>query len=324
MRGTVAALLTAAGGALVVANAPAQNFPARPLKLVVPFAPGGTADLIGRPLAQKTAELLGQPVVVDNRGGGGGAVGAAAVAASVPDGYTLLLGVNGFLTILPGFAKLSYDPLTDFAPVATVAHSQFVLVAHPAVPARGVKELIALAKAQPGRLTFASSGTGTVNHVAGELLAGMAGVRLTHVPYKGIGPMTLDLLAGHIDLAFTGVTAIVPLVKDGRLRALAVTGTTRSVALPETPTVAESALPAYEATSFWGVLAPAKTPPEIVRRLNAAIVDAVKSAELRDAWLKGGNEPAPGTPETFAALIRTDTARWARVIKAANLRLEAQ
>jgi tripartite-type tricarboxylate transporter receptor subunit TctC len=190
------------------------------------------------------------------------------------------------------------------------------------VPARSVKELLALAKAQPGRLTFASTGNGTVNHVAGELLNSMAGIRTTHVPYKGTGPMMLDLLAGHIDLGYPGVASVVPHINAGRLQALAVTGATRSLALPAVPTVAEAALPGYEATSFWGILAPAKTPPDIVRRLNTAVIDALKNAELRDSFTRQGNELTPGTPEAFAALIRADTAKWARVVKSAGIKLD--
>ncbi len=318
-----AAALCAALGAFFMASAAAQTFPGRPLRLVIPFAPGGTADIVGRPLAQKLGEVLAQPVVVENRGGAGGAVGAASVAGAPPDGYTLLLGVNGFLTILPGFTKLPYDPVAGFAPVATVATSQFVLVAHPSVPARTLKELLALAKAQPDKLTFASTGNGTVGHVAGELLNSMAGVRTLHVPYKGTGPMTLDLLAGHIDLAYPGVSSVVPHIRAGKLKAFAVTGATRSGALPELPTIAQAALPGYEASTFWGLLAPAKTPPEIVRKLNAAIVEALQSVTLRETFLQQGNEPAPSTPEAFAALIRDDTARWLRVIKRAGLRLDS-
>ena len=317
-----AAMFTAALGAFFIAHAGAQTFPNRALRLVIPFAPGGTADIIGRPLAQKIAEALGQPVVVENRGGAGGAVGAANVASSAPDGYALLLGVNGFLTILPGFTRLSYDPVADFSPIATIASSQFVLVAHPSVPARNLQELLALAKSQPARLTFASTGNGTVNHVAGELLNSMAGIKPVHVPYKGTGPMMLDLLAGHIDFGFPGVSSVLPYISAGKLKGVAVTGAARSVALPAVPTIGEAALRGYEATSFWGVLAPAKTPADIVRRLNAAVLDALKHPELRDAYTRQGNDITPGTPEAFAALIRSDTAKWARVIKSTGVKLD--
>ncbi len=317
-----AAMFTAALGAFFIVSAGAQTFPNRALRLVIPFAPGGTADIIGRPLAQKMAEALGQPVIVENRGGAGGAAGAANVASSAPDGYALLLGVNGFLTILPGFTELSYDPVADFSPIATIASSQFVLVAHPSVPARNLQELLALAKSQPARLTFASTGNGTVNHVAGELLNSMAGIKTTHVPYKGTGPMMLDLLAGHIDFGFPGVSSVLPYISAGKLKGLAVTGATRSIALPAVPTIGEAALPGYEATSFWGVLAPAKTPADIVRRLNAAVLDALKHSELRDSYTRQGNDITPGTPEAFAALIRSDTVKWARVIKSTGVRLD--
>jgi tripartite-type tricarboxylate transporter receptor subunit TctC len=303
-------------------TAEAQAYPNRPVRLILPFAPGGTADIVGRPLAQKVGEILGQIIVVDNRSGAGGVVGAAFVAKSPADGYTLLLGVNGFLTVTPSLTRLPYDAINDFAPIGLVATSQFVLVLHPSVPARSVKELIALAKSKPGRLNFGSTGTGTVGHVAGELLNSMAGVNIVHVPYKGSGPMAVDLLAGQIDLGFPGVSALVPHIKAGRVRALAVTGSARSAVLPDLPTLDESGLSGYEATTFWGLLAPAKTPGDIVRKLSSALGEALKSAELKDYYVKQGNDPTASSPEVFAALIRTDTAKWARVVKSAGIKLD--
>jgi tripartite-type tricarboxylate transporter receptor subunit TctC len=204
-----------------------------------------------------------------------------------------------------------------------VATSQFVLVVHSSVPARSVKELIALAKSKPGRLSFGSTGTGTVGHVAGELLNGMAGIKIVHVPYKGAGPMAVDLMAGQIDLCFPGISSVVPHIKAGRVRALAVTGSARSALLPVLPTLDESALRGYEATTFWGILAPAKTPGDIVRKLNSAMDEALRSAELQDYYLKQGNDPTASSPEAFAALIRTDTAKWARVIRSAGIKLDS-
>jgi tripartite-type tricarboxylate transporter receptor subunit TctC len=303
-------------------TAEAQGYPNRLVHLVLPFAPGGTADIVGRPLAQKLGEILGQIVVVDNRSGAGGVVGAAFVAKSPADGYTLLLGVNGFLTVTPSLTRLPYDAINDFAPIGLVATPQFVLVLHPSVPARSVKELIALAKSKPGRLSFGSTGTGTVGHVAGELLNSMAGVNIVHVPYKGSGPMAVDLLAGQIDLGFPGVSSLVPHIKAGRVRALAVTGPARSPVLPDLPTLDESGLSGYEATTFWGILAPAKTPGDIVRKLNSAMGEALRSAELKDYYVKQGNDPIASSPEEFAALIRTDTAKWARVVKSAGIKLD--
>jgi tripartite-type tricarboxylate transporter receptor subunit TctC len=298
----------------------AQTYPSRAIRLVVPFAPGGTADIIGRPLAQRLGESLGQSVVIDNRGGAGGVLGASVAAKAAPDGYTLLLGSSGALTISPSLSKLAYDPTKDFAPVGIIATSQFILVVHPSVPARDVKALIALARARPGALSFGSAGTGNVGHLAGELFESMAKVDMVHVPYKGAAPMTVDLLAGQVDLGFPGLSSLVPHVQSGRVRALAVTGLRRSGVFPDLPTLDEAALPGYEAITFWGVLAPGKTPPEILQRLGVAVAEAARTTELRDIYVKAGNDPAVSTPEEFAARIRADIAKWAQIVKAAGIK----
>lgn len=298
----------------------AQTYPSRAIRLVVPFAPGGTADIIGRPLAQRLGESLGQSVVLDNRGGAGGVVGASIAAKSAPDGYTLLLGSSGALTISPSLSKLGYDPTKDFAPIGIVATSQFILVVHPSVPAKDVKGLIALARARPGALSFGSAGTGNVGHLAGELFESMAKVDMVHVPYKGAAPMTVDLLAGQVDLGFPGLSSLVPHVKSGRVRALAVTGLRRSGVFPDLPTLDEAALPGYEAITFWGVLAPGKTSPEIIQRLSMVVSEAARTSELRDVYIKAGNDPATSTPEEFAVRIRADIAKWAQIVKSAGIK----
>lgn len=298
----------------------AQNYPNRPVRLVLPFAPGGTADIIGRPLAQKLGELLGQSIVVDNRGGAGGVLGAASVAQSAPDGYTLLLGSSGALTISPNFGNIPYDAVRDFTPIGLVATSQFVLVVHPSVQATSVKQLTAIAGTKVGTLRYGSAGTGNVGHLAGELFDSIAKVTMTHVPYKGAGPMTTDLLAGRVELAFPGLASLVPHIKAGKLRALAVTGPKRSDVLPDVPTLNEAGLAGYEAITFWGVLAPGKAPRSIVDRLGTSISAALKTSDLRNAYTTTGNDPAASTPEEFAALIKNDIAKWGKIIRDANIK----
>ncbi len=311
-------------GALAMALASqlalAQGYPNHPVRLVLPFAPGGTADIIGRPLAQKLSEQLGQSIVVDNRGGAGGVVGAAAVAQSAADGYTLLLGSSGALTISPNFGNIPYDAVRDFAPIGLVATSQFVLVVHPSVQATSVRQLIALAGAKPDSLRFGSAGTGNVGHLAAELFDSLAKVKMTHVPYKGAGPMTTDLLAGRVELAFPGLASLVPHIKAGKLRALAVTGPKRSDVLPDVPTLNEAGLPGYEAITFWGVLAPAKTPRPIIDKLGGSINAALKTPELRNTYVTTGNDPASSTPEEFAALIKGDITKWGKIIRDADIK----
>lgn len=289
-------------------------WPERPITLVVPYTPGGVTDALARVVATALSERLKQPVVVDNRAGGGANIGAALVARANPDGYTLLMGSAATHAInVSLYKKLSYDPIKDFAPISLVAEVPNVLVVNPSVPVHSVKELIAYAKANPGRLNFGSSGAGGTIHLSGELFKSMAGVQMTHVPYKGSAPAVNDLLGGQIQVMFD--SSVVPYVKAGRLRALGVTSATRSSALPDVPTIAEAGLPGYEATAWFGVLAPAGTPEPVVTKLNTEI-----SAVLRDPavtkWMVGqGFEAAGGTPADFATHIRKETAKWARVVK---------
>ena len=303
--------------------APAQTWPDRPIKLVVTFPAGGGADFVGRALAPKLTEALGQPVVVDNRGGANGAIGNEAVAKSAPDGYTLLLGAAGALTIAPHlYAKQAVDTFRDFIPVSLVGSSPFVLAVNPSVPAKTVAELTALAKANPGKLNCGSSGTGGAPHLACELYKSVTGAQIVHVPYKGLAPAITDLLGGNVQVLFADIGLIAPHVKAGTLRALAVTGTQRTPALPDVPTMIEAGVPGYTAGTWYGVLAPAGTPPAIVKRLNTDIAKALASPDLRAQFADQAVVAAGGTPEEFAALIRADYDKWGKVIKDANIKAE--
>lgn len=303
-------------------EAVAQSYPARSIRLVIGYAPGGTGDAVGRPVAQKMSELLGQTVVVENRGGAGGVAGAANVAQSAPDGYSLLLSSTGAFTISMHLTRLPYDPINDFTPITQLVVNQFVLCLHPSLPATSVRQLIALAKARKVEFTYGSAGTGGVSHLSGELFSSMTGVRLVHVPYRGSGPMTVDLLAGQVDMAFPAIASLVPVIKAGRVRALAVTGARRSFALPELPTMEEAGVAAYEASAFWGLVGPAKLPRDIVMKINAAAHEALKARDLREAWIVQGNEPVSNTPEQFAAMMKAEAAKWGKILRAAGIRGE--
>jgi tripartite-type tricarboxylate transporter receptor subunit TctC len=298
----------------------AQDYPTKPVTLVVPFAPGGTNDLVGRPLAQKLAEALGKPIVVENRGGAGGTIGTARVVAAPPDGYTLLIGSAGPLGTAPGYyPKLSYDPVTDLAPVSEVMSSPIILLVNPVVPARTVHELIALAKRRPGQLNYGSPGTGSMNHLAGELFDMMAKVRLVHVPYKGSGPAVVDLIAGRLDLMFAPVAPTLPYVKAGKLRAIAVGSEHRFKILPDLPTIREAGVPGYDVSQWWGIAAPAKTPEPIVRKLNAAIGKILDTKEIQDLYTHLGGQPASGSAADFGNLIRREVSKWREVLQAAHI-----
>jgi len=303
-------------GAAVQADA---AYPARPLTFVVPYPAGGSADILARAIGQQLGERLGQPVVVDNRAGAGTAIGAKAVASAAPDGYTLLLGTVSSQAINPAMNKVGYDPVHDFAPVAPLASIPFVLVAHPSVPARNVQELVAMARAEPGRLSYASAGPGTSNHLAGELLASAAQVRLLHVPYKGSAPALNDVVAGHVPVMFDLQATALPYVQSGRLKALAVTGKARSALLPEVPTVAEGGWPDYEVSAWFGVFAPAGTPPAIVQRLNAALTAVVQTPEMQKRLHDLGAEPETGAVEAYARHVREEADRWTGVVRRAGL-----
>lgn len=303
-------------------SAVAQTYPVRPIRLIVNFAPGGTGDIVTRAIGGKLSEQLKQPVIVDNRGGAGGIVGAQIVAQSPSDGYTLLLGSNGALTIAPNLGKMPYDPVRDFAPVSLVALSQFVLVTHPSVKAESVKQLITIAKDKPGSLFYGSAGTGSVAHLAGELFKHLASVDIVHVPYKGSGPMTIDLIGGQVQMSFPGLSSLVPHIKSGAVKALAVTGRSRSSIVPELPTVSESGLAGYEATTFWGILAPSKLSPEIVKRLAEETQRAVQNPNFKKQLVSLGFDPVGSNPVEFAEQIQIDTQKWRKIVNVAGIRVE--
>ena len=301
----------------------AQAYPTKSIRLIVPFAPGGGTDLVGRTIAQRLTETLGQPVVVDNRGGAGGVIGAEMVAKAAPDGHTLLIGSPGPLTINPNLqAKTSYDTLKDFAPISLATISPFVLLVHPAVPAKSVKELIALAKARPGQLNFGSAGNGSVAHLAAEQFKSLARIDIVHIPYKGSAPAVIDLLAGQLQLHFENLPVVLAHVKAGKLRALAVGTRQRSAFVPEYPTMDEAGVPGYEASTAFGVLAPARTPKQIIARLNTEVVKALTSQDVKERFLAQGLEPSPGTPEQYAAHLRKELETVARIVKTAGIKLE--
>ena len=315
----IVACTATAGSAL--GQAPA--YPAKPIRLVVPFPPGGATDILARDVAQKLTEAWGQSVVVDNRPGAGGNIGAELVAKAAPDGYTLLMGTVGTHAINASlYAKMPYDHIKDFAPVILVAGVPNVLVVNPALPVNSVAELIAYAKANPGKLNFASSGNGTSIHLSGELFKVMAGVQMTHVPYKGSAPAVQDLISGQVQLMFDNLPPSLPQIKAGKLRALAVTSTTRAPALPDVPTMAEAGLPGFEASSWFGVLAPAGTPPAIVAKLNAEIAKWLATPEAKERLSKQGANAAGGSPEDFVKHIAAETTKWAKVVKDSGAKID--
>lgn len=298
----------------------AQNYPTRAIRLVVPSSPGGGTDITGRIMAHKLTEQLGQQVVVDNRAGAGTIIGNDIAAKSAPDGYTLLMGLST-LAINPSmYAKLPYDALRDFAPISQVVSSPNILTVHPSVPAKSVKEFIALARAKPGSITFGSAGLGTSPHLSGELLRTLAKIDIVHVPYKGSGQSIISLLAGEIGANFPSVPTAIPYIKAGKLRGLGVTTVKRTLALPDVPSIAEAGVPGYEATQWFGVLAPSGTPRAIIDRLHQEIVRALRAPDVRDRLIADGTDPVGNTPEEFAQYIKSETDKWARVIKAAGIK----
>lgn len=316
-------LLVLACGALFALSICAQDYPRRPVRLIVPFPPGGGNDIVARAVAHQLSASLGQPFVVDNRSGAGGAIGAELAARAPADGHTLFLGGVGSHVVNPNLhAKLSYDPVRDFAPVTLIASAPSVLVVHPSVHAATVAEFTALAKANPGKLNYASNGNGSSAQLAALLYESMAGVRMVHVPYKGVSPALVDLLSGEVQLMFGTIVAILPHIKAARLRALAVTGKNRSASLPDVPTLAESGLPGYEAGSWYGILAPAGTPAAIVATLNAEINKAMRQPEVRERLAAEGAEVIGGTPEDFASHIRAELARMGKLMREAGIRME--
>src|SRR6267378_3969153 len=298
-------------------------YPAKPIHLIVPFPPGGGNDTVARAIAQQLGPDLGQPVVVDNRPGAGGSVGAELAAKAPPDGYTLFLAGVGSHVVNPNLhARLPYDPVRDFTPITLLATAPSVLVVNPAVPARSVAEFTAYARANPGKLNYASNGNGSAAQLAAAMYETMADVRMVHVPYKGIAPAMTDLMSGEVQLMFGTIVALVPHIQAGKLRALAVTSRTRSALLPDIPTLAESGLPDYEAGSWYGILAPAGTPREVIERLHAAIVKALKQPDVSKRLAAEGAEVIGSTPEEFGAHIKAEIARVGSVVRAAGIRIE--
>ena len=303
--------------------AAAQNYPARPVRLSVPFPAGGTTDILARAIAQKLSEGLGQQFVVDNRPGAGGNIGADFVAKAPPDGYTLLMGTVGTQAINTSlYAKMPYDAAKDFAPVVLVAGVPNVLVVNTALPVRTVADLVKLAKEKPGTINFASSGNGTSIHLSGELFKVMTGVQMSHVPYKGSAPALVDLIGGQVQVMFDNLPSALPHVKSGKLRAVAVTSTKRAPALPDVPTIAESGVPGFEATSWFGILGPAGTPRDVVTKIDAEANKALQSSEMKEKLLSQGAEAAGGSPEQFGDYIKSETVKWAKVVKESGAKVD--
>lgn len=313
------ALLSAA---LLVPSSYAQKYPDRPVRLIVPFAPGGGTDILGRVIAPKLAEGLGQPVPVENRAGAGSNIGAEFVTKAAPDGYTVLLGANTQAINASLYPKLPFDTIRDFAPVSLLAVAPMVFAAHPSVPAKTIGELIALAKREPGKLNLASAGSGTPHHLAAELFNRMAGVSITHVPYKGAGPALADVLAGQAQLTVQTLATARPHISAGKITALGMASAKRAQVAPEIPTVAESGLPGYEVELWYGVLAPAGTPAAVIERLNAEIVRTMASPEIRERLQAQGFELRTSTPAELAQLLKSDIDKYARVIREGNIKVE--
>lgn len=315
----IAAFVTLASGAV---SAFAQGYPSQPIRFIVPYAAGGGVDIVARAIAPKLWESLGQPVVIENRGGAGGNIGTAIAAKTEPNGYTIVMGAAAFAINASLYRKLPFDPVKDFAPVSLIAATPNLLAVHPAVPAKSVKELITLAKAKPRSLNYASAGNGTTSHLAAELFKTMAGVDMVHIPYKGTSPAVVALLSGESAVMLAPALTLLGHMKTGRVRGLAITGAKRSPAMPELPTVAESGIPGFEARQWYGVLAPAGTPKEIVARLSSEVAKIVQSPEVRNRFLSEGSDPIGSTPEEFARHIQVEIKKWAKAVEASGAQLD--
>ena len=307
---------------LVTAAAAAQTFPSKSIRVIVPFAPGGGTDILTRVISPRLGDTLGQQIVVDNRAGAGSTIGSEFVAKAPADGYTLLMVDTSFTTNPSLYSKLPYDSARDFTPVSLLASAPVILIVHPSVPVRSVKEFVALAKAKPGQLNFASGGPGSSTHLGGELLKSAAGIDLQHIPYKGTGPAVADVLGGQVVMMFAGISSVKQHVAVGKLRAIAVTGEKRSPAMTEVPTFIESGLTGVDSGTYWGCLAPAGTPRDAVNRLSSAMAGVLKQPDVHQRLVELGFDPIGGTPERFAGVIRSETEKWARVIRSARVRLD--
>ena len=308
--------------AVAAPSVQAQGYPSRPLRIVVPSSAGSGADFSARLIAQPLGERLGQQLVIENRAGAATMIGTELVAKAAPDGYTLLLGVGTLATASSMYKKVPYDAQRDFAPITKLATVANVLAVHPSLPARSVKELVALAKARPGEIAFASSGTGTNPHLSMELFLYLTGTRMLHVPYKGPAPGLIDLLAGRVSVMSTSITASIPHMRSGRLRALGVTTAKRAAALPDVPTVAEAGVAGYEAVQWWALLAPVGTPADIIARLHRDAVSVLNQNDIRERFVREGMDVVAGSPQDFAAVLRADTEKWAKIVRAAGIQPE--
>ena len=307
----------------VMAAANAQTYPAKPVRIIVPFPPGGGTDIVARAVGQKLGEALGQTFVIDNRSGAGGTVGSETAAKAPADGYTLAMATSSTHGVAPSlYTKLGYDPVRDFAAVTLVATTPFVLVVHPSLPVKTAGDLIALAKRQPGKLNYASAGNDSSNHLTVEMFNMMAGVKMTHVPYKGSGPALVDLMAGQVDLAINDMSSLLNFVNAGKMRAVAVTSTARNPALPNVPTVAASGLPGYDAEAWYGVIAPIKTPAPITAKLQEEIVKAMRVSDLKERLHTQGLDAVGNSQAEFLAYMQRDIAKWAKVVKASGARID--
>jgi tripartite-type tricarboxylate transporter receptor subunit TctC len=323
MRASLSAAVFAAASLVWLAAWGQAEWPTRPIRMVVPFPPGGPTDLVARPIAQRLSESLGQQVLIDNRGGAGGTIGADSVAKAPADGYTLLMGTVGTQAINVGlYPTLAYDPVRDFATVTLVAEAPVALVAHPSVPAASVAELVALARQKPGVLTFGSAGSGTPGHLSGEIFKSMTGAQIVHVPYKGSAPAVTDLLGGQINLMFDPVQSVLQHIKSGKIRALGVSSARRAAILPDVPTIAEAGVPGYETAAWWGVVAPARTPHAIVERLHQAIAAALAGAELKARLREMGIETVGLGPDAFAKFQFDEISKWGAAVKAAGAKVD--
>ena len=316
-------LVCAAVCALVGLSVHAQTYPAKPVRLVVGFPAGGPTDIVSRTIAPKMTEALGQQVIVDNRGGAGGVIATEHVAKAPPDGYTLLMGtIGGIAVAMSLLPNRGYDTLRDFAPITQAVTVTNLLVVHPSVPAKNVKELLAMARSKPGRLNYASSGNGTVTHLAGELFKLMGKVDITHVPFKGGAPALTALISGEVDLSYENSLVVTPHVKAGKVKALAVTGARRSKLMPELPTISESGLPGYNASGWYGIFVPAATPKPIIARLNQEAVKALRMPDVVRTLSSQGAEPVGNTPEEFGAFVRSEIEKWANLVKVAKMKMD--
>ena len=316
-RGAAVAMLCAA-----ISCAHAQSYPVKPVRYLIPYAPGGGTDIVARTVGAKLTELLGQTFIIDNRPGAGGNIASEAAIRAPADGYTILAGNVGPMAVNPSLYKLAFDPLRDLAPVTLLALAPLLIVTHPALPAKNVRELIALARREPGKLNYSSAGTGSSNHLAGALFDMLAGVRTVHVPYRGAGPAMVDLLAGHVMLSFVTLPSAMSHVKSGRLQVLGVSSAKRSSLLPTVPTTAEAGLPGHEVSAWYSVVVHAGTPRAAIERLHGALVKALQYPDVKQRLIAEGADPIGNTPEEFAAFMQTETAKWAHVVKVSGMKAE--